>query len=216
MEQELEQKEKEEKTLELPQSKDGIKLSWTRKKEHYFIKLALFEGLILGLLYLLQFEKKQEKRKELERQLLGEYPGFVGKFTVLVGAGMTVSAAFTRMVEQAQRSEEKRLSYMELAAALQRIREGESERVAYQKFADAMGLPEYRRFIRLLLQQMKKGGSGFLEEIRYESELAYRNHRNQVRRIGEEAGTKMLFPMILMLGIVMIIVLMPALMTFEI
>lgn len=36
------------------------------------------------------------------------------------------------------------------------------------------------------------------------------------KRYGEEAGTKLLFPMMLMLGIVMVILLVPAMLAFQI
>lgn len=36
------------------------------------------------------------------------------------------------------------------------------------------------------------------------------------KRYGEEAGTKLLFPMMLMLGIVMVILLVPAVLAFQI
>ena len=38
---------------------------------------------------------------------------------------------------------------------------------------------------------------------------------NNIQKKGEEMGTKLLFPMILMLGIVMVFILVPALLSFQ-
>ena len=38
--------------------------------------------------------------------------------------------------------------------------------------------------------------------------------KNNARKLGEKAGTKLLFPMILMLGIVMVILMVPAFLAF--
>jgi 1,4-dihydroxy-2-naphthoate octaprenyltransferase len=47
-----------------------------------------------------------------------------------------------------------------------------------------------------------------------ETETAFEERRTLARKLGEEAGTKMLFPLMLMMGIVMAIVLMPAIFEF--
>ena len=54
-----------------------------------------------------------------------------------------------------------------------------------------------------------------LESLREESRKANEEKRNLVKRKGEEAGTKLLFPMILLLGIVMVLILVPAVFTFQ-
>ena len=54
------------------------------------------------------------------------------------------------------------------------------------------------------------------KKIFYNAELGemFEERKKQARKLGEEAGTKLLFPMILQLGIVMIIVIAPALLGF--
>ena len=96
------------------------------------------------------------------------------------------------------------------------ICDGLSERAAYQKFAERTGIPMYRRFVRLLLQNLSKGSAGLYALLEQETENAYIQRRNFAKKRGEEAGTKMLFPMILMLAIVMAIVLVPAVVSFQI
>ena len=46
--------------------------------------------------------------------------------------------------------------------------------------------------------------------LREENDNAIREQINRIRQIGEEASTKLLVPMVMMLGIVMVIIMIPA------
>ena len=57
---------------------------------------------------------------------------------------------------------------------------------------------------------------GLLERLlEQEAEDAFEERKSMARKLGEEAGTKMLFPMILMLGAVMLILAFPAMRSME-
>ena len=51
--------------------------------------------------------------------------------------------------------------------------------------------------------------------LELEAEEAFEERKSMARKLGEEAGTKMLFPMILMLGAVMLILAFPAMHSIE-
>lgn len=48
-------------------------------------------------------------------------------------------------------------------------------------------------------QNVKKGTTDILKLLEQESQSAFEQHKNLAKKKGEEAGTKLLFPMILML-----------------
>ena len=50
--------------------------------------------------------------------------------------------------------------------------------------------------------------------MKEESRIAFEDRKNEARKRGEEAGTKMLIPMMLMLCMVMIMIMVPAFLTF--
>ena len=56
----------------------------------------------------------------------------------------------------------------------------------------------------------KVGNRKLLEQLNEEADRVFSERRNAARRLGEEAGTKLLIPMMLMLVIVMGIVIIPA------
>ena len=64
------------------------------------------------------------------------------------------------------------------------------------------------------MEQNRKAGTKNLRAIlRTEMEDAFEMRKNLARRMGEEAGTKLLAPLFLMLGIVMVMIMAPAMMT---
>ena len=66
----------------------------------------------------------------------------------------------------------------------------------------------------LLEQSVRKGGSGLSEALLQEEIVAFEERKNLARRYGEEAGTKLLGPMVVLLLVVMSMVLLPAFMSF--
>ena len=82
------------------------------------------------------------------------------------------------------------------------------------KFGEQTGLSSYQRLSRLLIENMQKGVRGLRTQLERESEDAFEERKMIARKLGEEAGTKMLIPMMIMLCIVMAIVMVPAIMSF--
>ena len=69
---------------------------------------------------------------------------------------------------------------------------------------------QYTRFCSLLTQNLKKGNSPLLDVLQEDSASAFEERRCIARDLGEEAGTKLLFPMIIMLAVTMLIIIVPA------
>ena len=68
----------------------------------------------------------------------------------------------------------------------------------------------------LLIQNLQKGNSGLRAAMEAEADRAFEDRKNQARRLGEEAGTKLMLPMMLMLGVVFAILMIPALLNMQI
>lgn len=96
------------------------------------------------------------------------------------------------------------------------ILDGESERLAYQKFGERVDLGEYQRLIRILLQNLQTGSRGLCKLLEQESENALEERKALTCKLGEEAGTKMLLPLMMMLGIVIAIIMIPAMLSFQV
>ena len=93
---------------------------------------------------------------------------------------------------------------------LQSFHIGVSELQAYRLFGTRCRSQKYIKLVSLLEQNAKLGASGFLSTLQQESRDALQERKSHARQLGEEAGTKLLLPMILMLAIVMVVIIVPA------
>ena len=166
--------------------------------------------------------KKQEQRKEQERreQLLKQYPDMVSKISLLLGAGMTLSSAWERIVLNYQRKLEQQHTkpeevYEQMLAAYREMQDGVGELKVYERFGERCNTPQYRKFSMLVTQNLRKGAAGLRQSLEKEVADAFALRKNLAKKAGEEAGTKILLPMMLMLCIVMVIILVPAFLTFQ-
>lgn len=216
---EMQQSKEGKEDIQLPDCISGIPLSWSQKKEYLALKILLLEGLVILFFPLVRRSRKKEADKKRREAFMLDYPEMVSKINVLVGAGMTIKQAWHTISARYINNREKNAIpeiqlFEEMVKTEREIRDGKSERIAYQNFGDRIGIPEYHRFVRLIVSNLQKGNRGLCELLEQESEKAFAERRLLARRLGEEAGTKLLFPMMMMLGIVMAIVIVPALSNF--
>ena len=68
----------------------------------------------------------------------------------------------------------------------------------------------YLKFSSLIIQHVKKGGRGMEALLQEEGRSALHKRREAAKCLGEEAGTKLLMPMMLMFIIVLILIVVPA------
>ena len=92
---------------------------------------------------------------------------------------------------------------------------GVPEAECYEKFGRRCGTQEYMRFGALLSQNLRKGTKGLNDLLRLEAIQSFEERKARARRLGEEAGTKLLLPMFLMLAEVLVIVVVPAFFTVQ-
>lgn len=207
----------EEKEITLPTQIGGVRLSYAMEDTGKDFTLVY---LVLGCLLLLPVLWRQQQKKELEareEQLLDDHPGLVNKFMLLLGAGLTVRKVVERLTEEydqeRRKGGKKRYVYEEMCIVAQELKDGVSESKALEHFGRNCRLLPYRRFSSVLTQNLKKGADGILAILEKESLAALEQRKERALQLGEKAGTKLLFPMMLMLGIVMAIIMVPAFMT---
>ncbi len=123
---------------------------------------------------------------------------------------MSTRMAFRKISDEYRLKNEKRYVYEEMLLSCREMESGVSEIQAYRHFAKRCRLQRYVKLVSLLEQNSRLGAAGFLTYMRSECSDALQERRSEARRMGEEAGTKLLLPMILMLAIVMVVIIVPA------
>lgn len=199
----------------LPAEWEGKHLEWRRPVDHsgtFLASLSLFAAVVL-LIRNIQ-EEQEAKRKRME-QLLMDYPGLVMKFTLLVQAGMTVRKAFQKIALDYRKSNrQNRYVYEEILKTCREMDSGISEAEAYRRFGERCGQIKYKTFSVLLIQNLQKGSRRMAELLEKESMEAWDERKRKARVLGETAATKLLFPMMMMLAVVMAIIMIPAFVSF--
>lgn len=171
--------------------------------------IAGFALASLICLFVVFNENNKRKIKEREEELKNGYTEFVGRFVILLGAGLSISAVWKKLekgfLSNKSLSEEIRLTLWETG-------NGKTEREAYENFAKRIGGTQYAKFVSVINQSLKLGSGQLLTRLEAESEAAMFERRNKAKVMGEVADTKMLMPMMLQLVLIMLIIMVPALM----
>ena len=131
---------------------------------------------------------------------------------------MTVRNIFAReaasYLKDLEKGGKKRYLSEEIVRSYRELMAGESESEVYERFGKRCGVRQYMRLSTLLVQNLKKGNAELLSLLLEESKKAFEERMDRVRKTGEEAGTKLLAPMMIMLVIVMLMIIIPAYMAF--
>ncbi len=201
----------------LPDSVDGHMLSYERSLPHTWLYVILISVLAAFIIYIGKDHDLNKEVAKREREMLLDYPEIVSKLTLLIGAGMTLRGAFEKIAMDYKNRTYGRASYAceEMMITVYRMRSGVSEYEAYLDFGKRCAVKRYTKLGALLSQNIKKGSSGLLAELEKEVREAFEERKATARKRGEEAGTLLLLPMVLMLSVVMIIVIVPAFMAFS-
>lgn len=206
------------KTLALPRNIDGKSVSFFPVVETRGIVLATM-AVIIGLL--LSALEKQNQEKELSlrrRQMQLDYPEIISKLTLLMGAGMTVKRAWKKVVDDYESEKQMRgirYAYEEMKQTCHEMDSGVTESESYERFGRRCNLQEYIKLGALLSQNLRKGTKGLNLILKMEAIQSFEERKARAKRLGEEAGTKLLAPMFLMLAVVLIIVIVPAFMSVQ-
>jgi len=205
--------------IQLPEEVRGKKLAWREKKDYLTGKVLLLEVITIILLKVLKKEEQKALMKKQKDAFEYEYPDMVNQLCILLGAGMTTRQAWIRIVKQYQEKKkqgisEKKPLYEAIVQMTHRLSEGETEREAYEKFAMEIDVPVYRRLMRSLVVNLEKGTAGICAYLENEEKQAYEMRILNAKKLGEEASTKMLIPLMLQMLLIMAVVLAPAMIGF--
>ena len=208
-----EEKTKTEAAAPLPNKVDGMAVTWSRPKEQRGLAVLLIGIVLAGLVLALDKQNRVKAVQERKKQMMVDYPEIINKFTVLLGAGMTVKNAWTKVAaDYENRSDKKktRYAYEEMIYTFHEMQGGVTEAESYERFGRRCGITAYVKFGALLSQNLRKGSKGLAQLLTMEAVNAFEERKGLARRLGEEASTKLLLPMFLMLAIVLVIVIVPA------
>ncbi|RJE91272.1 type II secretion system protein [Paenibacillus sp. 1011MAR3C5] len=174
----------------------------------------LFAGVLAFVA--LAFRQFAEAGKKLERRkkaIITGLPDRMSKLMLLVSAGETVQRAFVRCMEGIDN-----LNHpldKEWGAAVAAMNNGQSFSVVLERFNRSCAVQEASLFTTVMLLNYRKGGEHFVLAVRELSYSLWEKRKGLARISGEEASSKLVFPLVGVMFIMMIIVAAPALLVMS-
>ena len=170
---------------------------------------AIFALSALGIVFYASDRELDEKIKKRNFNIRYDFPDFLNKMVLLINAGMTVPRAWEKIVRDRKNItplyEELRTTYIE-------IMNGKPEMEAYEDFAKRCRVKEITKFITAVIQNLKKGNSDLVPLLKLQSNECWQLRKNMAKKLGEEASTKLVLPLMIMFVGILIIVTLPAVM----
>lgn len=206
---------REKTTVVLPDEFEGQQITWSKPLDATFL---YFLALVLMAAAAMKFgRKRDEKEAQIQRleELERDYAQIVSKFSMLLSAGLSIRNAWERIVVmQKRKGELDKLVYQEMNWGLMQMQKGISELEVYERFGMKVKEIHYKKLMALFVSDKRRGSIPLMDAMNQEMMLAWEEQKRKTRQRGEKIGTKLLIPMIGMLGVVFVIILVPALLSF--
>lgn len=203
-----------EEKIPLPVKVNGRKITFSEKTEEYSMVILLI-GLAAAIAIFFLKDKDMDKdMEERNTQLVLDYPEVVNKIMILNRAGMSMRKAWERTIESAG-GKKNHYVYREMKMTLLKINGGISEMSAYEQFGKRCGLHCYIRFSNIICQNLRRGSSEMYRALECELRNALQEKKNNALKLGEQVGTKLLAPMVIMLVVGLVLIVAPAFMSVK-
>lgn len=193
---------------------DGTRIYWVPKKSHN-VWIILFVLLIGSyVIYNNRDVRLVKTEKEAKESVLRELPEFVNKLVLLLNAGLIISNAFYKIVSDHKKIKggEDNYFYGQLTHILLKCSETNgSIQHEIRSFAVRTGVVEFMRLSNIINDSMTKG-SDLMTQLKMEGDSLWTARRKQVEEKGKLAETKLTFPLVILLLVLLMITIAPAMM----
>lgn len=167
-------------------------------------------SLLVPLLLLRELDKQLQKKRD---EITLELPEFLNKITLLVNAGETVQKAIIRVVEQTKNPEKSYL-YKELLQSVHELKNNVPFHQVLESLNKRCGTQEVSLFTTTVLLNFRRGSGEFVAALRMLTKELWEKRKAMTRTLGEQASSKLVFPMVLIFLVVLLIIAAPAFMLF--
>lgn len=146
-----------------------------------------------------------------DQEMMLELPELLGKMMLLVGAGETVQRAIVHCTERKKHLPNHPL-YRELRQTIAEWESGYSVQQAFEQLNRRCAIQEVSVFTTSVLLNMLRGGNDFVMALGELSQSLWNKRTTISRTLGEQASSKLVFPMAVILLTVIVLIGAPAFM----
>jgi tight adherence protein C len=161
---------------------------------------------------MMDWKRRNKPTEDFQVLAARELPDFMSQLALLLTAGIPLTAAWERSLSSNSGGSDLET---ELRQVIRDMKQGMAFVSALEALARRRPCQEIQVFVMLLSQNAKKGRGELAKVLSGRARQGWEMRKQQVRRQGEAAFIKMLFPMVLMLIAILLIVTAPAMMTLS-
>lgn len=173
--------------------------------------IGVIVAIVLVLRPFLHAKAQVNKRKY---QMILALPDLLSRLQLLVGAGENVQRAFVKIAASNQKQDKgvNDALQQEWWTAAYTIENGQSFSTVLERFNRNCSVQEVSIFTTVLLLNYKRGGDQLVLALRELSYTLWERRKNIARMKGEEASSKLIFPLVGILLVMIVIIAAPAIM----
>lgn len=214
-----EQKNRYSRDIKIPSVYKDIEITKRQENQGEISGIVILFVTLCIFIPLHNYLKLQEEGKKCQEQAGRDFPVIVHLLTLYMGAGLSFFSAVKRISQSYQKQREsehsKKYAFEKMMRMEQQMRNGVSQREACQDWGMQFRTDSYQKLSLILIQSFTKGTKEAAMLMETEEREAFHKRIDRAKKEGEEASTRLLFPMILLLCQVMLLVMYPALARFQ-
>lgn len=167
--------------------------------------LLFFVGLVMcGAMYYYFSTLPASRIKQRSADILSEFPHAVSTIALLVNSGMTLREAW----REVSLSDETEL-YVQMRKVNDDMDNGIAEIDALYNFAERCVSPEIKKFTSFIVQGLEKGSKDLAYALQNQTDEMWQLKKQNTLKQGELASSKLLIPLLVMFGGVLVMIIGP-------
>ncbi len=211
--------EENSKKMYLPETYQGEAVHYRRTAGNTGYLVCVLSVLLGFRIFPLKKERERQKEELRKKEMQRDYPDVLDKLVLFLQAGFSIRKAMEKLAIDYQRNRQKyhmkeRAAYEEIVKTCREMEGGVYEADAYERMGKRCKISQYKILSVLLVQNLRKGNQNILELLEREAASAGEERKREARVRGEEASVKLLLPMIMQLMVVLVILMVPAFLSF--
>ncbi len=159
---------------------------------------------ISGLLYYYFGTLTTKKITERSEEMIDDFAEVISKIALMTNAGMILKEAWELVAYDGETE-----IYKEMRVAIQDMNNGMAEIDAYYEFGKRCVIPEIKKFATTIVQGVTKGNRELVLMLQDQNKEVWENKKQNTKRLGEKAASKLLLPLVIMFGGILVMIVVP-------
>jgi hypothetical protein len=203
------------KLVYLPNEISGIdNIVWKTKESNLILTIIIFGTIGLILAYLGRYNAAKKLKAKCDESITRELPEFLNKIVLLMNAGLVLTAAFERIMQDYDTRKFGNQSYFynqleEIHINIVQV--NCSMIVELKMFAERSRNREFMRLTNIMADNLNKG-TELVDKLQSESAFLWFERKKRAEEKGRLAETKLTMPLAIQLLVLIMITVAPALM----